>query len=123
MSNVVSRNIGYAAAHPVRTYEVTKAMREWLRREPRLCAVCGHQETKKAKLVVHHEEPLWFAPERAADESNFVAVHDGFCHFMGCHAGSYATRFVKNVHAFWLNVQRMGGFYVFDRKRGGTIRV
>ena len=56
------------------------------------CAFCG----KGKGLHTHHIESIQFAPERAADPTNFLSLCGKRCHITIGHGGNY-KQYVHNV--------------------------
>ena len=89
--NFFFRHPVYCVKSPRKSYAVSKAMREYGKANP-TCAWCG----RKRKRHIHHEEPISFAPLRAASPDNFVTLCAKRCHLTVGHAG-YWRDYVANV--------------------------
>ena len=99
--SLLSRNLLFVLGSPARSWRMRQRMKAWLQKEARVCEVCKGSATKKHPLEVHHQYPLWAAPELAETEKYYHAVHNGACHLIGGHAGDYATRYIENFGDLW----------------------
>jgi len=77
--------------NPRRAWSTVKAMREYRRLHPR----CEYDDCSD-KVHVHHVEPIQFAPDRAADPTNFLSLAGKRCHLVVGHANNW-KRYVHNV--------------------------
>jgi hypothetical protein len=72
--------------------DVKKAM-EAYRNENPMC----EWDACSTDIHVHHIIPVHVDPSRAADPSNMVSLGSKRCHLAIGHAGSWGTRYVRNV--------------------------
>jgi hypothetical protein len=68
-------------------------MNEYRRAHP----VCEY-DGRSTPVHVHHVEPISFAPERAADPTNFISLGGKRNHLVVGHAGRW-RQYVANVRA------------------------
>ena len=90
--NFFFRNPAYCTKNPRKAYATTKAMRVYREANP-VCAWCGREGRP---VHVHHLEPISYAPDRAADPSNFMTLCAKRCHLTIGHAGNFKN-YVSNA--------------------------
>ncbi len=92
--------------HPRRAWATVKAMRQYRFEHP-LC-----EFTNRPGVHVHHIEPIQYAPERAADPTNFISLAGKRVHLTIGHGGNFKD-YVENVREI-CDMVRIG-----KQKKGG----
>lgn len=94
MFTILARNPKYVVKHPIRTWKMTKIMREWANSVPQVCEYCNLPVTRLTRAV-HHIIPLWKDETKGCDTGNYSLVHGKGCHG-AAHMNHYATAFIEN---------------------------
>ena len=89
--NFFFRQPKYCITNPRKAWATKKAMDKYRKEHP-FCEFTGRHGT----VHVHHIEPISYAPERAADPTNFVSLLGKRVHITVGHGGNYKD-YVENV--------------------------
>ena len=84
------RHIGFSVQNPRKAWAVTKAMNKYRKEHP-VCEITG-----LSPVEVHHEKPVEYFPELAADPTNFISLYRRGGHLYFGHGGNWKW-YVNNV--------------------------
>lgn len=84
---------GWSVLSPSESYRALKTMKEYKKTHPR-CELTGSDK----KVQIHHIQPVWACPERAADPTNMVSLSTSAnVHLLFGHDGVFKNKYVSNI--------------------------